>query len=129
MKTQNSIMTLLSTLSSLLEAERDCLLEVRFGSLQDINRKKSEALRQLDMCLNQSMQGGINTKELEPHFERVRQQAERNTRLLGSAVNGAKSAVDVLNHIQNGEPVNRTYTALGNRRAMTPTKRKNNLLV
>ena len=129
MKTQNSIITLLSTLSRLLEAERDCLLDVSFESLQDINREKSEALRRLDMCLNQSMRGGINTNELEAHFERVREQAQRNTRLLGSAVNGAKSAVDVLNHIQTGEPVNRTYTALGNRRAMTATKRKNNLLV
>ena len=129
MSAQTALKTILLSLSSLLEEERDCLRDVRFGDLQNINRRKSEALRNLDRSVNQAKGRGIDGEELEKHVEKVRRQARRNTQLLGSALNGAKSAADVLDSIRTGEPVNRTYTALGARRPMIATKRKNNLFV
>lgn len=129
MSAQILLKTTLLSLSKLLEEERDCLRDVRFDDLKSINRRKAEALRNLDRAMNNAKGRGLDTDELEEHVEQVRGQAQRNTQLLGSALNGAKSAADVLDSIRTGEPVNRTYTALGARRAMMPTKRKSNLLV
>jgi flagellar biosynthesis/type III secretory pathway chaperone len=129
MSAQNTVQSLLVSLSALLKEERDCLQNVRLSDLPNINRKKSEALRRLDAYVHQTVGRSLNSDELEPFFEQVREQAQRNTHLLGAALNGAKSAADMLAYIQTGEPVNRTYTAFGVNRSMTKSKRKNNLLV
>jgi len=129
MTQQNPIETILLSLSRLLDAEKACLRDVKFGDLPNINRQKSEALRRLDRFMNTANKAQIDFNRLELHFDRVRRQARENTLLLGSALNGAKSAADVLSSIQTGEPANRTYTALGVRRPMTTAKRKNNQLV
>lgn len=129
MSVKTKLKTTLLLLSDLLVEERECLKGVRFGDLQEINRRKSETLRRLDRTMNQEKDFAVHTDELQPYIEQVRRQARQNTQLLGSALNGAKSAADALEHIQSGEPVNRTYTSLGTQRPISTTQRKNNLLV
>jgi len=104
MPTDNTLRSILSSLSSLLEEERICLRNVKYGALKDINRRKSEALRILDGFMNQANAPFEGADELEEQFDRVRREARRNTQLLGSALNGAKSAADVLDYIRTGEP-------------------------
>jgi len=129
MSLQTALKSTLLTLSDLLDEERDCLQNVRFDDLREINRRKSEALRRLDRTMNQAKGSDVNIDELQQHVDQVKHQARENSNLLGSALNGAKSAADALNYVSSGEPVNRTYTSLGARRPMMATQRKNNQLV
>ncbi len=119
----------LLSLLSVLDGERLCLQNGALSDLPDLNKKKSDLLRRLETRLHQGRNSQFDHETLESYFEQIRQRAKRNTQLLGSALNGARSTLDKLSQLQTGEPVNRTYNARGTNRQLLTSGRKNNLLV
>lgn len=129
MNAERTFMDVMESVELILEKERHSLLTGAYGELATINADKANELRNLELHFGTISKDSMTVEAAKTSLTRIHAKARENSELLGTAMHGARAASRTLRGAAIMEPVNETYTALGEKRSLGEGSRKNNKMV
>lgn len=129
MNVERTFMDVMGSVERILDTERHNLLKGSYDELTSINAEKANELRNLELYFGTISNDSVTVEAAKMILTRIHAKARENSELLGTAMYGARAASRALRGAVTLEPVNETYTALGEKRPLGEGIRKNNKMV